>query len=290
MAFRNQVSSFIQSIPDDLWQIPPMNQLVWLKYFKDLKPDHGFLSWLVTHFNPNTMVFQFEDSEVTPNYEEMCTVMDHHPEQDETSALPPGPRYDLAEIVALCPVYLSDGINTDQGLPLEPFLSKVLSMDLDPSWIRACCFLLLNVYAMKNRQPGIRDFRLLIVVHNMQMYHHTVFMMIMGETMCWGKEIALHITNYNIHHRGCPVMLQAWALDKLSLILPVPASLIPTYGPANFWSRTQGRFDFGDNPTIRWTCPWWRIRLVTTGSMNLNYVLYASLDRSMAYFQDRISR
>ncbi|KDP37865.1 hypothetical protein JCGZ_06017 [Jatropha curcas] len=41
---------------------------------------------------------------------------------------------------------------------------------------------------------------------------------------------------------------------------------------------------------IRWTCPWWRIRLVTTGSMNLNYVLYASLDRSMAYFPDRISR
>ncbi|KDP20441.1 hypothetical protein JCGZ_06003 [Jatropha curcas] len=43
-------------------------------------------------------------------------------------------------------------------------------------------------------------------------------------------------------------------------------------------------------PTIRWTCPWWRIRLVTIGSMNLNYVLYASLDRSMAYFPDRISR
>ncbi|KDP22938.1 hypothetical protein JCGZ_01807 [Jatropha curcas] len=52
----------------------------------------------------------------------------------------------------------------------------------------------------------------------------------------------------------------------------------------------RGHFDFGDNPTIRWTCPWWRIRLVTTGSMNLNYVLYASLDHSMAYFPDRISR
>ncbi|KDP33079.1 hypothetical protein JCGZ_13652 [Jatropha curcas] len=113
MAFRNQVSSLVQSIPDDLWQIPPMNQLVWLKYFKDLKPDHGFLSWLITHFNPNTMVFWFEDSEVTPTYEEMCAVMDHHPEQDETLALPPGPRYDLAEIVTLCPIYLLDGINTD---------------------------------------------------------------------------------------------------------------------------------------------------------------------------------
>ncbi|KDP35881.1 hypothetical protein JCGZ_10451 [Jatropha curcas] len=66
MAFRNQVSSFVQSIPDDLWQIHPMNQLTWLKYFKDLKPDHSFLSWLVTYFNPNTMVFRFEDSEVTP--------------------------------------------------------------------------------------------------------------------------------------------------------------------------------------------------------------------------------
>ncbi|KDP29810.1 hypothetical protein JCGZ_19316 [Jatropha curcas] len=41
---------------------------------------------------------------------------------------------------------------------------------------------------------------------------------------------------------------------------------------------------------IWWTCAWWRIRLVTVGSMNLNYVLYASLDRSMAYFPDRISR
>ncbi|KDP34739.1 hypothetical protein JCGZ_11908 [Jatropha curcas] len=80
------------------------------------------------------------------------------------------------------------------------------------------------------------------------------------------------------------------ALDKLSLILPVPVRLIPTYGPANFRSRSRGHFDFGDNPTIRWTCPWWRIRLVTTGSMNLNYVLYASLDRSMAYFPDRVSR
>ncbi|KDP27137.1 hypothetical protein JCGZ_20949 [Jatropha curcas] len=119
---------------------------------------------------------------------------------------PPGPGCDLAEIVALCPVYLPDGINTDQGLPLEPFLNK------------------------------------------------------------------------------------AWALDKLSLLLSVPARLIPTYGPANFRSRTRGHFDFGDNPTIRWTCPWWRIRLVTIGNMNLNYVLYASLDRSMAYFPDRISR
>ncbi|KDP46979.1 hypothetical protein JCGZ_02415 [Jatropha curcas] len=85
------------------------------------------------------------------------------------------------------------------------------------------------------------------------------------------------------------MLLQAWALDKLSLILPVPACLIPTYGPANFRSQTRGHFDFGDNPIIRWTCPWWRIRLVTTRSMNLNYVLYASLDRSMAYFPDRIS-
>ena len=118
MAFRNQVSSFVQSIPDDLWQIPPMDQLVWVKYFKDLKPNHGFLSWLVAHFNPNTMVFRFEDA-VTPTYEEMCAVMDHHPEQNETPALPPGPRYDLAKITALCPVYLPDGINT------------VLSMDLD---------------------------------------------------------------------------------------------------------------------------------------------------------------
>ncbi|KDP32237.1 hypothetical protein JCGZ_13844 [Jatropha curcas] len=180
-------------------------------------------------------------------------------------------------------------MNTDQGLPLEPFLSRVLSMDLD-SWIRACCFLLLNVYAMKNCQPGIGDFRLLTVVRDMQMYHHTVFMMIMGETMCWVRDIALHITNFNVHHRDCPMLLQAWALDKLSLILPVPARLIPSYGSANFRSRTRGCFNFGDNPTIRWTCPWWRIRLVTIGSMNLNYVLYASLDRSMAYFSDRISR
>ncbi|KDP41026.1 hypothetical protein JCGZ_03558 [Jatropha curcas] len=134
------------------------------------------------------MVFRFEDSEVTPTYEEMCAVMDHHPEQDETLALPPGPRYDLAEIVALCPGFT--GINPDRGLPLEPFLTR----------------------------------------------------------------------------------------------------LIPTYGPANFQSRSRGRFDFGDNPVIRWTCPWWRIRLFTTGSMGLNYVLYASLDRSMAYFPDRISR
>ncbi|KDP43670.1 hypothetical protein JCGZ_24128 [Jatropha curcas] len=219
----------------------------------------------------------------------MCAVMDHHLEQDETPALPPGPRYDLAEIVALCPVYLPDGINTDQGLPLEPFLSRVLSMDIDPSWIRAYYFLLLNMYAMKNRQPGIGDFRLLTVVRDMQMYHHTVFMMIMGETMCWVRDIALHITNFNVHHRGCPMLLQAWALDKLSLILPVPARLIPTYDPANFRSRSRGNFDFGNNPTIRWTCPWWRIRLVTNGSMNLNYVLYASLDHSMAYFPDRIS-
>ncbi|KDP29009.1 hypothetical protein JCGZ_19511 [Jatropha curcas] len=143
---------------------------------------------------------------------------------------------------------------------------------------------------MKNCQPGIGDFRLLTVVREMQMYHHTVFMMIMGETMCWVRDISLHITNINVHHRGCPMLLQAWALDKLSLILPIPGRLIPTYGPANFRSRARGRFDFGDNPTVRWTCPWWRIKLGTNGSMNLNYVLYASLDRSMAHFPDRISR
>ncbi|KDP31677.1 hypothetical protein JCGZ_15280 [Jatropha curcas] len=236
------------------------------------------------------MVFRFEDSEVTPTYEEMCAVMDHHPEQGETPALPPGPRDDLAEIGALCPMCLPNGIDLDQGLPLEPFLNRVLSMHIDPSWIRACCFLLLNMYDMKNRQPGIGDFRLLTVVHDMQMYHRTVFMMIMGEMMCWVRDIALHVTNFNVHHRGCPMLLQAWALDKLSLIPPVPARLIPTYGPAHFRSQSQGLFDFGNNPVIRWTCPWWRIRLVTVGSKNLNYALYASLDRSMAYFPDRINR
>ncbi|KDP37662.1 hypothetical protein JCGZ_06929 [Jatropha curcas] len=289
MAFRNQVLSFVQSIPDDLWQIHPMNQLAWLKYFKDLKPDHSFLSWLVMYFNPNTMVFRFEDSEVTLTYEEMCAVMGHHPEQDETPALPPGPRHDLAEIAALCPIYLPDSINLDQGLPLEPFLSRVLSMDAEPSWVRACCFLLLNMYAMKNRQPGIGDFQLLTVVRDMQVYRRIVFMMIMGETMCWIRDIALHVTNFHVHHRGCPMLLQAWALDKLSLIPRVLARLIPTYGPANFRPRSLGHFDFGDNPVIRWTCPWWRITLVPAGSMNLNYVLYTSLDRSVAYFPDRIS-
>ncbi|KDP21554.1 hypothetical protein JCGZ_03865 [Jatropha curcas] len=185
-----------------------MNQLIWLKYFKDLKPDYGFLSWLVTHFNPNTMVFRFEYSEVTPTYEEMCAIMDHHPDQDETPALPPGPRYDLTEIVALCPVFLPDGVSVDQGLPLETFLNRVLSIDLDLPWIRDCCFLLLNVYAMKNCQPGIGDFQLLTIVRDMQLYHHTVFMMIMGETMCWARDIALHITDFNVHHRGCPLLLQ----------------------------------------------------------------------------------
>ncbi|KDP42044.1 hypothetical protein JCGZ_03533 [Jatropha curcas] len=116
------------------------------------------------------------------------------------------PRYDLAEVATLCPVYLPDGIDPDQGIPLEPFLTRVLSMDANPSWVRAYCFLLLNMYVMKNRQPGVGDFRLLTVVRDMQ-----------------------------------------------------------------------------------WTCPWWRIRLVTARSMNLSYVLYASLDRSMAYFPDRIN-
>ncbi|KDP33135.1 hypothetical protein JCGZ_13601 [Jatropha curcas] len=184
--FRNQVSSFVQSLPNDLWGIHPMNQLAWLKYFKDLKPDH---------------------------------------------------------------VYLPGEIDPDQGLPLEPFLNRVLSMDANPSWVRAYCFLLLNMYATKNRRPGIRDFRLLTVVRDMQ----------------------------------------AWALDKLSLISPVPTRSIPSYGPAHFRTRSRGHFDFGNNPVIRWTCPWWRIRLVTAGSMNLNYVLYASLDRSMAYCPDRIN-
>ncbi|KDP23203.1 hypothetical protein JCGZ_00319 [Jatropha curcas] len=295
MAFRNQVSSFIQSLPDNLWEIHPRNQLAWLRYFKDLKPDTSFLSWLIGHFNPNTMVFRFEDSEVTPTYEEMCAIMGHHPVQDETPALPPGPRCDLAEIAALCPVYRPGGIDPNQGLPLEPFLNRG-SMDVNPSWGRACCFLLLNmyallnVYAMKNRQPGIGDFRLLTVVRDMQVYRRTVFMMIIGETMCWVRDIALHVTNFNIHHRGCPMLLQAWALDKLRMIPSVLASSIPTYGPANFWPCSRGQFDFGDNPVIRWTCPWWRIRLATAGSVNLSYVLYASLDRSMAYFPDRIHR
>ncbi|KDP20595.1 hypothetical protein JCGZ_04219 [Jatropha curcas] len=220
MAFRHQVSTFVQSIPDDLWGVSPMNQLAWLKYLRDLKPDYGFLSWLVTHFNPSTMVFRFEDSEVTPTYEEMCAVMDHHPEQDETPALPPGPRYNLTEIMALCPIYLPDGIN--------------------------------------NRQPEVGDLRLLTVVRDMQLYHRTVYMMIMGETMCWARDIALHITSFNVHHRGCPLLLQAWALDKLSLIPPIPARLIPTYGAVIFQSRSRRRFDFGD--------------------------------RSMAYFPDRTSR
>ncbi|KDP25153.1 hypothetical protein JCGZ_24255 [Jatropha curcas] len=132
MAFRNQVSSFVQSLPDDLWEIQPMNQLAWLKYFKDLKPDHGFLSWLVRHFNPNTMVFRFDDSEVTPTYEEMCTIMGHHPEQDETPALPPSPRYDLTEIAALCPVYLpgdEPGFSQAQIRTIAQIVAAALAQD-----------------------------------------------------------------------------------------------------------------------------------------------------------------
>ncbi|KDP27113.1 hypothetical protein JCGZ_22076 [Jatropha curcas] len=115
MAFRNQVSTFVQSISDDLWRVPPMNQLVWLKYFKDLKLDYGFLSWLVTHFNPNTMVFRFEDSEVTPTYEEMCAVTDHHPDQDETPALPPGPSRLQVEVERLRTRLEVEGIPLDSS-------------------------------------------------------------------------------------------------------------------------------------------------------------------------------
>ncbi|KDP22973.1 hypothetical protein JCGZ_01748 [Jatropha curcas] len=209
---------------------------------------------------------------------------------DATPTLPPVPRYDLTEVTALCLVYLLGGIDPDQGLPLEPFLNRVLSMDANPSWVRACCFLLLNMYAMKNRQPGIGDFRLLTIVRNMQVYHRTIFKMIMGETMCWVRDIALQVTNFNVHHRGCPMLLQVQALDKLSMIPPVPARSIQTYGPAYFRIRSRGHFALGDNPMIRWTCPWWRIGLVTARSMNLDYVLYASFDHSMAYFLDRINR
>ncbi|KDP24421.1 hypothetical protein JCGZ_26550 [Jatropha curcas] len=99
--------------------------------------------------NPNTMVFRFEDSEVTPTYEEMCAVMDYHLEQDETSALPSGPRYDLAEIVALCPVYLPDGINKDQGLPLEPFLNRSMAYFLDR---------ISRQYGIIQRVPRIHNF------------------------------------------------------------------------------------------------------------------------------------
>ncbi|KDP25680.1 hypothetical protein JCGZ_24163 [Jatropha curcas] len=89
--FRNQVSSFVQSLPDNLWEILPLNQLTSLRYFKDLKPDTNILSGLVGYFNPNTMVFRFEDSEVTPTYEEMCAIMGHHLVQDETPACPQAP-------------------------------------------------------------------------------------------------------------------------------------------------------------------------------------------------------
>ncbi|KDP20651.1 hypothetical protein JCGZ_03944 [Jatropha curcas] len=261
MAFRSQVSSFVQSISDDLWQIPPMDQLAWLRYFKDLKPNHGFLSWLVTHFNPNTMVFRFEDSEVTPTYEEMCAVMDHHPEQNEALALPPDPRYNLAKIAALCPVYLPDGINTDQGLPLEPFLNKNWRFLTSDGCSRHATVPSYYLYDNHGRND------------------------VLGKGYC-----------PSYHRLQCPSSRLSTAIASLgsrqvkSLIPPVPARLIPTYGAAIFQSRSRRRFDFGDNPTIRWTCPWWRIRMVTTRSMNLNYVLYASLDRSMAYFPDRISR
>ncbi|KDP36983.1 hypothetical protein JCGZ_08622 [Jatropha curcas] len=125
-----------------------------------------------------------------------------------------------------------DGFSSDDAPPSPPPQaaagpSRRQRSPLDPS-------LLLNVYALKNSQPGIGDFRLLTVVRDMQLYHRIVFMMIMGETMCWVRDIALHITDFNVHHRGCPLLLQAWALDKLSLIPPVPASLIPTYGAAFF--------------------------------------------------------
>ncbi|KDP31487.1 hypothetical protein JCGZ_15438 [Jatropha curcas] len=228
MAFRNQVSSFVQSLPDNLWEIHPMNQLAWLKYFKDLKPDHGFLSWLVRHFNPNTMVFRFGDSDVTSTYEEMCATMGHHPEQDETPALPPGPRCDLTEVAGLCPVYL----------PSSSFLFPVaehVCYEKSPTWNWR--------FLTADRRPGHAG-----------------------------------VSSYRLHD------------DHGRDHVLVPTRSILTYGLANFHTRSRGHFDFGDNPMIRWTCPWWRIRLVTAGSMNLNYVLYASLDCSMAYFPDRINR
>ncbi|KDP31534.1 hypothetical protein JCGZ_15386 [Jatropha curcas] len=54
MAFRSQVSSFVQSISDDLWQIPPMDQLAWLRISRQygmiqrVPRIHNFESGLIT--------------------------------------------------------------------------------------------------------------------------------------------------------------------------------------------------------------------------------------------------
>ncbi|KDP25778.1 hypothetical protein JCGZ_23968 [Jatropha curcas] len=207
---------------------------------------HSHLHLRVRRDDPHTrgLCCHYRPSLHWPGSPTRCSISDGH------SLGPAGP------LLARC--HHTDPVHRARVSSLGTFL------DLDLPWIRACCFLLLNVYAMKNRQPGIEDFRLLTIVRDMQLYHHTVFMMIMGETMCWVRDIALHIIDFNVHHRGCPLLLQAWALDKLSLIPPVLARLISTYGAAIFQSRSRRCFDFGGNPTIRWTCPWWRIRLVTT--------------------------
>ncbi|KDP30083.1 hypothetical protein JCGZ_18558 [Jatropha curcas] len=81
-------------------------------------------------------------------------------------------------------------------------------------------------------------------------------------------------------------------LTREDLEAPPPVQLDPehtTHVPAQRYQEICSDSGLPD-PTSVGSTLMYISGLATIGSMNLNYVLYASLDRSMAYFPDRISR
>ena len=100
--------------------------------------------------------------------------------------------------------------------------------------------------------------------------------------------------------RGCPILLQVWAYEKLGLVAPVSDDQIGCYRSNHFQRRRMlinFRHDWGHSIMpftnarfIRWTCPWWRLTRMTVETHLVRYVIYCSLSHSMAYFPDRIAR
>jgi len=290
MAIRPELFAFLQMLPHDIWGSPALCHLEWILHYHRLAVNQPFLRWLADRFYPHSMAFRVGDVEISPLYEEFCAIMGHTPNHRETPALPPLPTESVASIIERCP-FITNPVDLDMpDMPLRPFLNRVLEMNISTEWLFALTFLILNVFTCQNSNPNIGDIRLLSVAYDMAYHGCTPHMLIMGETMGWVYDISVGERPFSIHRRGCPILLQIWAYEKLCVLPPVLDEHCAQYGPRHLRSRFSRQLVDTDNILIRWTCPWWRITAVTVSSLNRGYVLYCSLDHAMAYFPARLCR
>src|SRR3989442_4245926 len=209
MDYRRELLAILHTFTDETWRSSRLSCFRWILTYFQIRLNLPFLHWLILRFYPRSMSFRFSDCEISPMYKEFCAIMDYNPVGEEFPALPPASTTTTEILLRESPIpILPDGsMPHPHNIPLAPFLQRVQYNDGSPQWSHCLCYLFLNVFAMMSPFDGYGNIHLLSVARQVALGNRTPHLLILGETMNWVYDIAVH-PDLNIPLRGCPILLQ----------------------------------------------------------------------------------